>query len=50
MSDYEVEHFDCPEFEAKLKEAIEAPLCEPCDGEECEYAPLCRLIKGWADK
>ena len=28
----------------------DAEPCEPCDGEECEFEPLCKLIRSYAEE
>lgn len=33
------------EFEEKLEEIRSLPLCEPCDGESCEYRVLCEFLR-----
>ena len=42
--------FDCPEFEEALRELRNAERCEPCDEASCEYAPMCRLVRGDYDE
>lgn len=41
-----MDEFEIPEeFLEKLREAIEAEPCVPCDGKECEYHAFCRMIR-----
>ena len=42
--------FVSEEFERDLEELRHAERCEPCDEASCEYAPMCRLVRGDYDE